>query len=159
MTTPLHSLRIHHLVSAEPIRVFNAFSNADAMSQWFKPSADISVEVITFDFSEGGSYRLRYTMPDESRQVLFGIFQKIVVPEQLIFTWEWEAPDPLAGLPSLVSINFFDRVGATAIDVKHEKIPSKEVSENHARGWRFAFKALECLMEINPIANFTGDTK
>ncbi len=143
MTTSAHSITVRRLIKAGRERVFEAFSQSAALSRWFSPSPDISVEVLAFQFGIGGSYRLRYSMPDGTHPVLGGTYDLIAPPDELAFSWVWEAPDPHADIPTRVHIQFLDRGDATEIVLVHEKLPSKEVGTRHAEGWERTFDNLE----------------
>ena len=146
MKDTLYAFTVRRLVKADRLRVFDAFSRAEAVAQWFKPSADISVEVLAFEFVEGGSYRLRYTMPDGTRPVLRGTYERIAPPEELIFSWVWEPPDVHADMPTRVHARLLDKGGATEIVITHEKVPSEEVGLRHAAGWEGGLDLLERLL-------------
>ena len=146
MTEALYSFTVRRVVRADRVRVFAAFSRAEAVSQWFKPSADISIEVLAFEFVEGGSYRLRYSMPDGTRPVLRGTYERIAPPEELMFSWVWEPPDVHADMPTRVHARLLEKDGATEIVITHEKVPSEEVGLRHASGWEGGLDLLERLL-------------
>lgn len=47
-------------ISASPTEIYRAFSEPSAIVQWMAPS-DMTATLLTFDFREGGSYRMRLT--------------------------------------------------------------------------------------------------
>ena len=139
----LHTATVRRVVKANRARVFNAFSNASALKQWFSPSADISIEILQFNFVVGGKYRFRYAMPDGSNPVLGGTYHAIKPPEQLVFTWVWEAPDVHAEIPTQVCVELFEKGDNTEIVLTHRQIPSQEMATRHAAGWEATFDQLE----------------
>ncbi|MEM8742156.1 MAG: SRPBCC domain-containing protein [Pseudomonadota bacterium] len=143
MSDLLHATTVRRLIRATRPRVFAAFSRAEALEQWFSPSADIAVTVLAFEFAEGGTYRFRYAMPDGSHPTLGGAFTCIEEPARLAFTWVWEAPDPHAGIPTLVSVALHARGQATELVLTHSQIPSEEIAARHAAGWEATLDHLE----------------
>lgn len=137
-------VRRHLKVSRE--KVFAAFSEADALLQWYSPSPDISVEILEFEFSVGGRYRFRYAMLDGSHPVLGGVYIAIKPSEDLIFTWMWEPPDTHADILTQVHIEFLDREGGTELVLTHKQLPSEEVGVRHAEGWERTFDRFEAAL-------------
>ena len=135
MTLPEHAVTVRRLIPAGRQRVFDAFSRADALTEWFSPSPEISVEVLAFAFAPEGRFRLRYRMPGDVLKVVEGAFEVIAPPEQLAFSWVWEAPDPHAGVPTRVVVRFLDKGDATEVVLTHERLPSEEAGARHAEGW------------------------
>lgn len=130
-----HTAKVRRLITAERSRVFRAFSTATALQQWFSPNADITVEILQFEFVVGGRYRFRYSMLDGSQPVLGGIYDLIQPPEKLGFTWVWEAPDAHAGIPTRVQIELLERDAGTELVLVHTQISSAEMALRHAAGW------------------------
>ncbi|WP_420414574.1 SRPBCC family protein [Roseibium sp.] len=143
MTAVLHSTTVRRIIKADPETVFEAFSKAEALQKWFSPHPEITLEVLEFQFWEGGTYRFRYSMRDGSTPVLGGRFERIKPHQKLAFTWTWEAPDPHADIPTIVSIEFLAREGTTEIVLTHAQIPSEAIADRHAAGWEATFDHLE----------------
>ena len=133
---------VRRLIQLRRDRVFDAFTTPDALSKWFSPSAEIGIEIETFEFVPKGEFRICYTMNDESTPAAKGIYETIDVPREIVFTWEWEAPDDHAGIPTRVRIQFFDRGGDTEVVLTHEKLPT-DAHERHAIGWNATLERLE----------------
>lgn len=145
MKTPVskHSTTVRRMVRADKSRVFNAFSSADALAQWFTPDACISLEVTDFEFVPGGTFRLRYTMPDGTRPVAGGQYLAIDQPDQIVFSWVWEAPDIHAGIQTQVSVRFIEHGNQTEVIITHDLLPSREASDRHAQGWQGTLSRLD----------------
>lgn len=137
------SITIRRTFAAKREDVFKAFESAEAIGQWFSPSKDVSVEVVDFEFTLGGKFRFRYTMPDGTQSAVGGKYQKINIPEELIFSWIWEEPDQHAGVSSLVHIQFLDKGASTEVLLTHDKLPTSEDRERHAIGWDGTLTRLE----------------
>ncbi|MEO1224618.1 MAG: SRPBCC domain-containing protein [Pseudomonadota bacterium] len=140
-------LVVRRTVPAPRARIFEAFSRPDLLSQWFTPSADISIEILMFDFVPGGRFRLRYVMPDGRRPAVGGEYERIEPPALIILSWIWEPPDPLENVPMRVIFQFDDALddsgAATEVVIRHEKLPSDAACTIHADGWEGSLNSLE----------------
>ncbi|MGI9502722.1 MAG: SRPBCC family protein [Geminicoccaceae bacterium] len=139
-------LIVRRMIDAERSQIFEAFSRADLLAQWFTPSPEISLEVLEFDFAVDGRFRLRYTLPDGRRPVVGGVYERIAPPKEIILSWIWEAPDPLAGIPMRVLFRFIEKDVATEVVITHERLPSDAVCTIHAEGWEGALNSLDRYM-------------
>lgn len=74
-------------------------------------------------------------MPDGRNPVVSGVFERIERPKLIVMTWEWQAPDPLEGIPMKVTFQFQQQRAATDVVVTHEGIPSDSACTIHAEGW------------------------
>lgn len=155
MNAVLHTTTVRRLIKADQTRLFAAFSKAEMIEQWFSPSADITVEVLQFDFTVGGRYRFRYAMPDGSFPTLGGGFELIKSPAKLAFTWVWEEPDPHANIPTRVSVELHVKGSATEIVLTHSQIPTEEIADRHAVGWKATFDHLEEVMSPGRVPQTT----
>ena len=122
----IHSVSVSRIVQADRTRVFEAFSSAGALSQWFSPSPEISVDVEAFEFVPTGKFRLRYSMPDGTQPVVAGVYELIEPPHRIAFSWIWQAPYPHAGIPTRVSVRFAEKDAGTEITITHDRLPSEE---------------------------------
>lgn len=143
MINPMHKITVKRLLNVPRAKVFAAFSTAQALSKWYTPSPDISVEILAFDFKMGEHYRFQYTMTNGSKPVLGGVYELISPDSEITFTWVWEAPDVHADVPTRVNIKFYERSGSTELILSHEQLPSQEIGERHADGWENTLDQLE----------------
>jgi len=143
MSRPSVPLVVRRLISAPRDRVFDAFSKAELLRQWFTPSLNISVEIVDFDFVPGGRYRLRFAMSEDRHPTVGGVYERIEPPGRIVMSWIWETPDPLADIPMRVTFELFDKGEATEVVITHEKIPSDQVCAAHEDGWEGTLTALE----------------
>jgi uncharacterized protein YndB with AHSA1/START domain len=131
-------------ISAEPSVVFDLFSRAEALEQWFSPDPAIEVRVESIDFRPGGAYRFRYRQPDGSWDAVRGAYREIIEGKRLSFSWTWEPPDPHAGVETVVVITFEDAgSGSTLVKVHHEGFPDEASLQRHDAGWCATLGRLE----------------
>ena len=149
MSKSNEALIVHRLIEAPRDRVFEAFSKTELLTQWFTPSANNSVEVIDFDFVSGGSYRLRYSMSEDCHPTVGGLYERIDSPMQIVMSWIWEAPDPLADISMRVSFDLFEKGEATEVVITHEKISSDQACTVHEDGWEGTLNSLERYFDLD----------
>ena len=149
MTDGPLSITVSRLFRHRRERVFRAFSVAQKMAQWFTPHKDIRVQVLALQFEPQGAFRFRWDNPDGSHTIVGGRFQHISPPEELVFTWLWESPDPHAGVLTHVVVQFLDRDGHTEVVIKHSRLPSEASCARHKEGWDGALASLEGWLPVN----------
>ncbi len=116
-------------------RVFEAFTNADALKAWWGPDG-YGTPVAELDLRVGGRYRLGMRkLPDGEIFYLTGTYREILPPERLVYTWTWEHEEAIKD--TVVTIEFRESTGLTATDVviTHELLPTPEWRERHGHGW------------------------
>ncbi|TVZ41122.1 uncharacterized protein YndB with AHSA1/START domain [Alteromonadaceae bacterium 2753L.S.0a.02] len=136
------TIRIQRFFGCSPEILFNAFTRSRAIEQWLAPSDAIKAKVLSYEFSVGGRYRIEFTLPDGQRSVLGGEFVLIEPHCQLIFSWEWEAPDPHAGINSLVTIGVHICGEGCELELTHESLDLSAAVERHTEGWNGALDRL-----------------
>ena len=80
--------------------------------------------------------------PDGCIHRLTGVFREVRPPEKLVYTWIWGGGD-MAGVESLVTIEFADLGTATELALTHERLPSERACELHEQGWTSSFDCLD----------------
>jgi uncharacterized protein YndB with AHSA1/START domain len=73
---------ITRTLAASKQSVFDAFSNADALAQWWGP-VEAPIDVVSLDFRPGGIFHYRMKGP----QVSYGIFRYIAIHEPDSIEW------------------------------------------------------------------------
>lgn len=136
-------LIVRRTIRAPRKQIFQSFSRSDLLSQWFTPTAEIALDILEFVFAPGARFRLRYTMPDGRQPVVGGVYESIDEPEQIVMSWIWEEPDPLADIPMRVTFRFIEQAGATDVIITHEHLPSDQACTIHADGWEASLDRLE----------------
>ena len=138
-----HDVEIQRLLRAAPERVFEAFSDAMHVARWLRPSPDIRLSVLAFDFRLGGSYRFAYDVPDGQRMVVGGSYRIIEPPTRLVFSWLIEPPDEHAGIESEVTVTCVPSGAGTELTIRHAKFGRADAAIRHDHGWRGALELLE----------------
>jgi uncharacterized protein YndB with AHSA1/START domain len=128
-------------VSAE--KVWRAWTDPQALSQWFGPGDTQSVTLAELDVREGGRYRIRFRTQDGEEHQVSGAYQVVEPHQRLVFSWAWQStPDRI----SQVTVLLREVDGGTELDFRHEQFFDEAARVNHTRGWTGTFAKLDAWM-------------
>jgi uncharacterized protein YndB with AHSA1/START domain len=131
-------LTIRRVIAARPERIFEAWTKPELLQQWWGPAGVrcISAEV---DLRAGGVYRIGNQLPDGGVVWISGEFELVESPHRLVYSWRVE-DEPV----SRVTVSFSAIMdGATEVVIRHERIHSTAVRDDHERGWQGCLDRLE----------------
>ncbi len=135
VSTP--ELAIRRTYDATPAEVFAAFSQAEALAEWFSPYAG---EVIAeIDLREGGKWSIQMSQPDDEPATVSGEYLEVIEDKRLAFTWAW------AGTPdrvSKVAIDLVDQGGTTLLTLTHTQFFDEAARNRHKLGWSACLEKL-----------------
>ena len=137
------ALVVRRQFSATPDRVFDAWTQADQLTQWWGP-AGVTCPQAEVDLRVGGSYRIVNRLPDGGLIHIVGEFVRIERPTLLVYSWLVE---PGNGEKSLVTVRFAAHGADTALTISHSRIGSTETRDDHARGWSGCLDGLARFLE------------
>lgn len=146
MGTPGTGVLVRRRLSASAERVFAAFADPALVARWLRPSPEVMLTVLEFDFRPDGSYRFAYDVPDGRRMIVGGTYRMIERPTRIVFSWLIEPPDEHAGIDSEVTVTFESRGNATELTIRHARFGRDDADARHAEGWRGALELLETLL-------------
>jgi uncharacterized protein YndB with AHSA1/START domain len=142
MTTDTElSLRLTRLIRADREAVFRAWTEPEAMREWFCPEGG-TVESAESDLRLGGRYRITMRMPDRV-SVATGVYREIEPPSRLVFTWSWEEGEGPKGGETVVTVELAERGKATELQLIHEGFATADARDGHEQGWSSALSRLE----------------
>ena len=124
------TLTVRREIAAPPAELFDAWLDAEKMSQWMRPM-DTERSKVKLDARVGGEFEvIMYTPNGEVPHT--GTYQEITRPRRFVFTWN----SPYAGSHgSLVTVDFKPKGRGTEIVLTHERLPSEEMVKAHTGGW------------------------
>ena len=137
------TLQLSRTFNAPRERVFRAWTEPEALKKWFGPG-DYVTPHVEMDFRVGGKFRILLGVP-----YLHGVFREIIPPERLVFTHRFEGGEEEQQGETQVTVEFFDRDGATELVLTHEGIPldKRPSREDLEWGWSSALDSLQELFD------------
>ena len=118
--------------------VFDAWTNPERAGVWWGP-AGFAIVSCEMDVHVGGAYRLRMRSSQGTMHIKRGVYQEIVPPERLAFTWAWDDQDGSPGRETLVTVQFDDLGGATKLTLRQGPFDSTASRDGNRGGWAGCF--------------------
>jgi uncharacterized protein YndB with AHSA1/START domain len=150
--TAVSTVKLTHVYQASPHQVFNAWSDPEALGQWFGPHSHKCL-IEKYDFRQNGEYQIRMVPVAEDTDcagdssqdsVCAGTFVEIIPEERIVMTFGWiENGGDIKD--TLLTIELNATHDGTELVLTHERLPNKEACDAHRGGWQ---GSLECLEEF-----------
>ena len=129
--------------------VFDAFSNADAVKQWWRIQ-DWKVIFCTLDFRPGGTWHYCLQGPEGQEHWAKAIYREIVEPERIVYmdgSSDADGNDVQGLPPSLTTVTFAEQSGVTKLTAHIQYASAADLEAVVARGMVQGFKQTLCLLE------------
>lgn len=134
-------LTISRTFPAARERVFQAWTDPEALKHWWGAGPGFTAMVAEVDLRVGGRYRLSMKPPEgDAVYVSTGVFREVRPPSRLVYTWAWEGT---GGPETLVTVEFHERGTATEVVLTHEQFVDAKMRDEHAQGWNGCFDQLD----------------
>ena len=124
-------------------KVWQAWTDPQALSRWFGPGDVGSVTLAELDVRVGGRYHIRFHTPDGEDHDVSGHYEVVEPPRRLVFSWAWKSTPERV---SRVSIELLPVVGGTELRFVHDRFHDATARDNHQRGWLPTFAKLEAML-------------
>jgi uncharacterized protein YndB with AHSA1/START domain len=134
-------LHLERDLGAPAERVFAACLEAEALAEWWGPAGFTSPRV-DLDARAGGSYRIRMQPPEGEAFHLCGEFVEVDPPRRLVYTFEWEEPDP-DDRQTVVTLSFVKRGTGTTVVLDQGPFRTEARRALHETGWTETLERLE----------------
>ena len=134
-------LHLEKLLPAPPERVFAACVDPVELAAWWGPAGFTTSEV-DLDPRVGGRYRMRMQPPEGEAFHLRGEFVEVEPPGRLVYTFEWEEPDP-DDRQTTVTLSFLERAGGTSLVLDQGPFATEARRALHETGWTETLERLE----------------
>ncbi len=119
-------VRLTMELPVEPEVMFDAWTTADQLVQWFPGAAEMTV-------TEGGEYRFGW---DGWEEEWVGTYIEVDRPERLVFTWQPPATVfPAGAYETTVTLSFEDLDGATRMTLETTVLQGGPEMESHKEAW------------------------
>jgi uncharacterized protein YndB with AHSA1/START domain len=136
-------LEIVRNYGAPPERVWQAWTDPQALSRWFGPGPVDCVTRAQLDVRAGGRYDIAFRTPDGEEHRVFGVYEEVSAPRVLSFTWAWQStPDRV----SFVRVELQPDGAGTRMAFRHDRFFDRAARDNHERGWMATLAKLDALL-------------
>jgi uncharacterized protein YndB with AHSA1/START domain len=148
--TGVLSLTTRRRFAAPRKRVFEAWTDAAQIKEWFGRSEGIDIPSVDADVRVGGNYRIQFESSEGSAAIV-GTYREVAPAERLVFTFAWDPPvwDVMKGDQMLVTVDFLDAEGGTEVVLNHERLGDSEAVAFHSDGWDYSLLRLERFLADN----------
>jgi uncharacterized protein YndB with AHSA1/START domain len=135
-------IRLSMELPVEPEQVFDAWTNAPQLVEWFPHWAEITV-------TEGGSYRMGW---DGIEAVWEGTYMEVERPAVLVFTWNPPAEYfPHGAYPTTVRLTFEQVDDVTEMVLEHSGFRGTPEMETTLETWRaYLYNLRAMLLQSTP---------
>ncbi|MBV9471032.1 MAG: SRPBCC domain-containing protein [Abitibacteriaceae bacterium] len=121
--------------------VWKAWTQREHLLRWSCPK-DFIVLFSESDLRAGGGWRVGMRSPEGREYVMFGKYRKIIEPERLVFTHNWEEDEIHDGHETLVTVQLEEKAGRTIMMFTQSNLATASSRDGHAEGWSGAFDLL-----------------
>ena len=135
------SLHLEKVLQARTERVFAACVEPEKLAEWWGPAGFTSPS-LDLDVRDGGRYRITMQPPDGEAFHLRGEFCEVDPPRRLVYTFEWEEPDP-DDQETVVTLSFLDHRDGTELVLDQGPFASEARRALHEAGWTESLERLE----------------
>lgn len=129
------SLETSYLYDADPEEVFDAWTKASLLVQWFVCAEDPASRA-DVDLRVGGRYLIHWDRTASGPKTLRGTYREIDRPRRLVYTWRWDGSDE----ETVVTMDFIEKAGKTEVSLRHTGFSNGKSRDEHGVGWGFCFR-------------------
>ena len=140
-------LDIERRYDAPPERVWQAWTDPQALSRWFGPGDEGSVTHADLDVRPGGRYTIAFRTPDGEEHRVSGAYDEVAAPRKLSFSWAWQSTPERV---SFVTVTLHAEGRGTRMSLRHERFFDQAARDNHMRGWTMTIAKLDRVMAQQP---------
>jgi uncharacterized protein YndB with AHSA1/START domain len=134
-------LHLEKVLRAPKESVFAACVEPEELAAWWGP-AGFTTHTVELDVRDGGGYRIAMQPPSGEAFLLRGEYSEVDPPRRLVFTFEWEEPDP-DDQQTVVTLAFLDDGEGTKLVLDQGPIATEARHALHEAGWTESLERLE----------------
>jgi uncharacterized protein YndB with AHSA1/START domain len=127
------NLHLEKVLRAPRERVFAACVEPEQLAAWWGP-AGFTASNVDLDVRTGGRYRITMQPPDGEAFHLRGEYSEVDPPRRLVYTFEWEEPDP-DDQETVVTLSFHDDREGTKLVLDQGPFATDARYALHEAGW------------------------
>jgi uncharacterized protein YndB with AHSA1/START domain len=145
----LHELSITRFFDAPREMVYEAFTKPDHARKWGGPHGFVATH-FEQDARPGGKWRACLHQTESWRHGRIipdlwqgGVFQELVPPERLVYTFAWEGQGDQPTRETVITIRFTELDDSrTRMDFHQAFFDTVELRDGHNKGWNSSFDRL-----------------
>jgi uncharacterized protein YndB with AHSA1/START domain len=142
-----NKITLHRVFSANPKKLFRAFTDADALASWIPPYGFVC-KIHAMEPKIGGKFRMSFTNFTTGSSHLFGGQYLELIPNKLLkYSDEFDDPN-LPGI-MITTIKIKKVLCGSALFINQENIPDAILPEMCYLGWQESLDKLKRLVEPN----------
>ena len=134
-------LHLEKVLHAPKERVFAACIEPEKLAEWWGP-AGFTARGVDLDVRNGGRYRITMQPPEGEPFHLRGEYSEVDPPRRLVYTFEYEEPDP-DDQETVVTLSFLDDGEGTKLVLDQGPFATEARYALHAAGWTETLDRLE----------------
>jgi uncharacterized protein YndB with AHSA1/START domain len=136
-------VRISRNYGVAPEKVWRAWTDPQALSQWFGHT-NTEATVAEIDLRVGGRYRIAFAGSTGEMNEVSGTYQEVVPQRRLVFTWAFKSTPERV---SRVSIDLTPQSGGTELRFVHDRFHDDAARDMHEFGWTRGFANLDAFVQ------------
>lgn len=130
-----------YVLNAPPHAVFDAWTQADALLQWWCPGAFHATHA-SLDVRPGGRYEIRMAAAQGTDvHVVRGEYVELQRPHRLVMTWRAEGTPHDNSADCLLTVQLEPHPRGTRLALLHERLPAGSEG-SYRQGWEHVLHAL-----------------
>jgi uncharacterized protein YndB with AHSA1/START domain len=127
-------LTITRTFNAPRALVFKMWTASEHLAHWFCPPG-FTLESVIADFQPGGAWHSHMRSPDGNDYKMGGTYRDITPDQQIVMTHNWFEGHEGPKIETLVTVDFADKEGKTALIFHQSALSSAAVRDSHKEGW------------------------
>jgi uncharacterized protein YndB with AHSA1/START domain len=136
-----YDMKLERLIDATPEEVFDAFTDRDAMKEWYTLDAGWAADVAAYDPRVGGRTTVVFGGEQKFREDI--TYVEIGRPHRLVYEEDMRRVADGAGYVTRVSVTFEAQDGKTLLTLVQEGFHVAERRDAHEQGWPQFINRLE----------------
>lgn len=125
-------VKVTRVMAAPPAEVYEAWTNPEAVGQWFAPGP-MTATVSQWDVRVGGALRVEMHDPRGGSHIATGTFQDLQPSQRLVFSFGWEGVEMAETVVRIDLSPIGD--SQTELTLTHQGLASAAERDAHRTGW------------------------
>jgi len=152
--------QLQKLIPAARKWVFKAWTEPEAIKEWFRAGPDDRVAFATVNLRLGSRFKIGVKDEAGTLHLYAGVFTEVRVPEKLVYTWSIGGGGTHQQR-SLVAVKFEDKDGRTELTLSHGLFLDEALKQQFEQMWEKLLNSLEAYLrssagELAKIHSATG---